>query len=784
MHGMTRIVWQPGLAPEPTWRELWQVPLFVAGVLALAVAGGLFWLLPTASLRLAARELAAAQAALDAGAVEDVAPHLEAAGRIYEQLGRPSGELELLRGSVLFQQAEAAQGPTQAELYGQALVQLRSAQQLGVGKDVAPRLRYRLAVAQYHTGGDADTAIKEIDAALDESPRDRLAGYALLSRLYLARSKPNLTAALRANERLLAQVGLANPNPARLQRGELLLQLKQHEEARLVLSRIPSTAPEHATARHLRAWSQYQGGEWQAAVELWEPALRDDVAHVPQLPQALYGLGECYQALGRTADAQSIWQRAQREAPGTEEATAAAFKLALLHTAADQYDDALAQFQQGLRGLTPDWRGAYTDAAELRQQIETTWTAWLNAGRHEPARQLARLYQPIALPGEAARRHGLASQRAGITLLRQAERTSSSQREQLAGEGRKLLREAGESFETAVRELGVEGDSGELLWQSAENYLQAQEPARAAAVLEVLLRGTLTPARQQEAQVALGEAYQALRRSEAAAKLLQQASARPGPLQLRARYLLALAQIDLGKYDAAEAVLKEIMQMPVIERGTEELRLARFALVHVLFRREGYADAADYLEKALATDAEQPQSVATRYWLAEAYRRAARQEKKSISSADTTAAREFYLKLKRQQLERALAQFQHVVSALDAGAAQQTLTAEDATRLRESRLGVGECLFNLGRYEEAVTIYRTQFDQDGVSVGALNAGMHLTQCYLTLKKLDEAKSTITRARGVLSQLSEKEFETAQTNRHAWQDWFDNAAASTQPRTTQ
>jgi TolA-binding protein len=785
MKAISRIVWQPGLpAAEPPWQELWQTPVFLLGLLALGGVLALSLLFPYSGAAMLSKELAGAREALESGHLEAARQRADAALQSPQSAPHLAGELHFVRGSATFLLAEAATGPEKTKLNAKALEDLRAAERLGVHRDRLPRLHYRLAVAEYLTGGDAEQAARRIDAVLEASPADRLAGYGLLVQLHLGKAKANLEAALKANERLLAQPDLTNPNPARLQRGELLLRRKDGAEARQVLARIPVSTPEYSEARHLRAWSHCQDGEFQAAIDLWEPALQAEDVRLPHLAQALFGLGRCYAQVGRPCqDVQTVWQRLEREAPDSEEAVAAAVELATLHVLAGQADDALAQFTLALRRMTPTWQNAYADAAEVRALLEKTLDAWMSASEFENARRLAQLSAAVALPGEASRRFALASQKAGYALLRQAERAESAQREHLAEKGRKLLREAGEAFETAVRELGAEGDSGELLWWSAENYLQAQEPARAAAVLEVYLRSELKPERKLEAQVALGEAYQALRRNQPAVDLLKQAAGHPGALQVRASYLLALAQMDLNQYAEAEGVLKQIMTFPLLDGGNEEFRLARFALVHVLFRREAFSDAADYLEKALEQDAQHPQAVQTRYWLAEAYRRAARQEKKLISAADTATARDFYLKRKQQQLERALEQFRLVVAGLEK-VAETRLPADEATRLRDSRLGMGECLFNLGRYEEAAEVYRRQMECQGDSVAALTAAMHLTHCYTTLKQLDQAKATAARGRAILDRLADGDLEAAGSKRSAWQDWFDNAAASTQARNSQ
>lgn len=719
-----------------------------------------------------------AQAELEKGDSAAASDRATAALLRIEGAPHLAGEFQLVHGSALLFQAEGAPAAEKPELFTAACAALREAERLGVDKKSHPSLQYRLALAEYRTGGNPDEVARRLENVLDDSPADRLNGYALLVQMHLNRPQPNIEAALKANERLLAQPNLVNPNPARLQRGELLLQQRRGAEARAVLARIPPTAAEYPEARHQRAWSHYGDGEWQAAIELWEPALKEGSFRLPHLPQVLYALGACYLQSGRPSqDIQAVWQRVGREAPGSDEALAASLGLAILHMHAGQSQDALVHFKAALAGMSPTWRNSYTDSDEVRALVEKAYDAWLSASEYDTARELAQLYAAIAPPGAAARRIARASREAGVKLLREAGGTDVEERKQLVSDGHKLLSAAAASYEQAARELAMEGDSLELLWLGAESYLLAQEPLRAATVLEIYLRGEIPPERRQQAQVALGEAYQALHRSADAERLLRQAGAQSGPWQPRTLYLLALAQIDQGNLAGAETTLKEMLRLPLRESTAQEPRLARAALVHLLFKREAYLEAAECLEKELEQEPRHPQRLQTSYWLAEAYRRAAREERKHISAADTSAAREFYMKRKSQQLEKALAQFQLVIAGLE----KRTLPVEDQVRLRESWLGLGECLTNLGRYDDAVGAYATLLRQEQGSAAGLTAAMQLTHCYLTLRKLEEAQKTATAAQAALERLSDQDLETTGSNRRAWQDWFTNAAMSAQAK---
>lgn len=768
---------QTGSIPPtlPNWGRLWQLPIFLMGLLAFLAAGVWWFLAPPSPDYDIDRKLFTAWELLK---TENLETARKLAETVDQQLAPDDvrrSETHLLRGLVRFRQAQQAPDNQKTDLFGESLALLQEARRRGVKNEAEKLLRFAMAVSEYYTGGDPAQAAREIEAVLDHLPEERVAGYKLLIQLHLERRPPDLNAALRASERLLAQAGLSDPNPIRLLRGKLLLQKGEIEEAHVVLRRIPPDAAEYVQAQHLMAWSRCEQGAWQAALDLWEPLLKGSQNLSPVLNQALFGMGACYLALGRLAEMQTVWQRLEREAPRAPETRVAVFQLALVHARLGHYDDALSQLRVALEHLTPGWQGPYADAQTWRNDLEALWSEWQRNGKYREAAELARLYAAIALPGESARRRGLALREEGLRLLREAERETGSRRQQALSEGRQTLHEAAQCLLQAVRELDQAGDSGDLLWLAADGFMQARQFDQAEAILELGLRGGFPPQRKTDAQMALAETLLAQGKREPAARLLRQCAGQPGPQQMRAKYLLALVLIDLGEYDEAEAHLKEVVTVPALSSTADLPRLARFALVHVLFRREAFAEAADYLEKALTED-HQPQTIATRYWLAEAHRRAARQETRGIGASDGSAAREFYLKLKQERLRKAIEQFDRVIAALQTARQRGDLAGEELLRLRESQVGRAECLMLLGRYDEAIADLTRFLHDEPPSVSTLTAAMYLTQAHLAQQRLELAQESARRGRQILDQLSDEDLASARTSRRVWQEWFDRVAA--------
>jgi tetratricopeptide (TPR) repeat protein len=765
----------PEASREPSLGELWQVPTFLAGVIALAGTLLAYFWLPDSPATILRRDLRQAEELLAAG---DHVAALDIARRSLDAIDaapRLQGEFCLIRGSALLLRAEDLAGPERSETYVEARAWLEWAQSHGVAKANELPLRYRLARARYFTGADLQEVAAELDNVLELYPEGRLEGYALLTSIHLQRTKPNLDAALRANERLLALTNLENPNPVRLQRGDLLLRAKRGAEAREVLGRIPPGTPEFAKARHLQAWSLFEEQDWRGAIDIWEKAKAEPLENPAQQAQALYGMGMCYLEIGRDADAEQVWRRLLQEHPSRDEALVVALRLAELRAQAGQHEDALKLYSHVLRPLTPGFRNAYLDEVQVRTLVKQQWQRWYEAGRHEEAIQLARLARQLLPANDLLYRVALARQASGSALLRAALPATAEARDQQLAEARRHLLEAGDHFESAAQQAENQQQRGELLWAAAECFLNAKEYARGAVILERYQ--ALGPDMPQSvaARVALGEAYQALKRPDAACRILTPVADEKGPHQARARYLLALSLLDRNDAAGAEKMLRLLLTMPALDRSAPEPRLALFALMHVLFRREEYGDAAQFIEQALEQAASD--ELVLWYWLGEAYRRGAAKEKKNISSADTLAAREFYQKLKRTQLEKAVQQFQRVVAALQDRRNTAPLSVEQEQQLRESRFGVGECLYDLGRYGEAADVYDQLAKDCGERVEGLTALMHLTQCYWALRRYGEARTALEALQRNLEKVSDRDLEFAKTTRQAWQAWLDGALAT-------
>ena len=248
----------------------------------------------------------------------------------------------------------------------------------------------------------------------------------------------------------------------------------------------------------------------------------------------------------------------------------------------------------------------------------------------------------------------------------------------------------------------------------------------------------------------------------------------PPPLVIRAKYLLALTQSDRRQWGEAEKTLKDVVTMPLLQPEPIERRQGLFALGWVVYQQERYLEAARYFRDLVEQYPQDRRAPQARYWLGESYRQAVPKEEEHAVQADLSANRERYRQLKKQHLEAALAQFQHLARTLSEAQAKRSLTTEESALLREGRFGAADCIFRLedraaegiAAYEELVRIYAGK-------VEGLQAYSRLEMCHAQRGTLDKAQAALDSARELLGRLSDDDLKP--TRRRDWEAWMDEQA---------
>jgi tetratricopeptide (TPR) repeat protein len=777
------IAWSPATgAARYRSRQLWQVPVFCAGVLALAGVCLLRVLGGGGPAGAVERDLATARRLLTQPdcPVDRLEATLERAMGETERAPLRAGEAHFLLGSAYLRLAGASNPAGAAGARQQARAHLEQADQFGVADADRPRLLYRLAKVWFLTGADPQRVVDSLARSVDAAD-DPVEGYALLAQAYLRLPQPDLQAALDANWKQL-QLPTLNEEvlaPARLLRGELFLKVQKPEEARAILKFVRPPAPPELVLRAsaLQARSYQAEEQWARAAQLWQ-----DVLAAPNVPAVdagtfRYCLGLCHQHLGQLDAAAEDWEKARAAAPGeVAQAAETALAEARLHGSTPQV--AMEHFRRLVHDVhgPGDWHNTLVDLPTVREVFERGCELYHKTGRHQLAMELAGLYAPLAEPGVAQALNARSAEAAARELLESAQRTQpASAARPLAESARGLFREAGRKYEAAVVAAATPAEQAERLAHSANCFVQGEECAAAIPVLQRWLKTGPPPERVGDVWFCLGEAYRNLHRDTDAGAAYRECLKQRGAAACRARYELALLEMARGEWDGAADDLDANLKVLSTEHDDEAQEKTLFALGNLHYRRQNYLIASLTLEKALGLYPNSGRATIGRYQLAECYRNLALQESQNMRSSERMRpeTERHYEGQYRAWLEKAATGYTEVARSFADRLNAGPLPEEEESLYRLAGTAAADCRSDLGQDQAAVQLYEALAARYHHRVEGLAALAGMARCYWRKGQGDQARQTLERVRTALNEMDPSAFpsQPGGGTRAEWQEWL-------------
>ncbi len=774
--------WPSPATPLPV-RQLWQVPAFLLGLAALAgfLVARPLWLDPLARAR---AQLVEARRLLDRPGAADRAAGLAQAYLEKAGDGGLAGEAHFLLGSARARSARDAGGDAPA-LWREALGHLERAERLGVPPGDDALLRFRLGLCGSHTGMDPRRVAELLAGSVQESD-DKVEGFRLLGQAYLRLPAPDLEAALRANEELrqLPLLGEEVLGPARVEGGELLLRLRRPGEARKVLEKVAPSAPASVLARSrvLRARSHQDEGNWAEAAALWKETLADRLRPPADPGEVRYQLGLCYRRLEQLADAARAWGEGSRTGKG-EPAAAAALGLAEVMLAEGNPVGAVEAFERAARDVhrPEDWKNGLVDLAQARALFERGCEQLRKNGDFEPAVALAKLYERLAPPGQAALLLGRASEAWAQALQEQAPRAGSAPAARdLVGRAASLFRQAGEAYARSAESAAGLRERAQRLWLAAGGYLRGQDAARAAPVLRRFLELRQGRELTGEAWYLLAESYRRLGSERDAEAAYRECVKYPGRFAYRARFQLSQAELKRGQIDQAVEILEQNIQQLRLDDDAEAMEKSVFALGGLLFRvRRSYQAARPLLEEAVSKFPDSPAALRGRYELAECYRNLADQQQlnEAMTRSLNPEAREHYKKRHQEWLMAAAGHYAELGRALSSSGPGGPLAAQEQV---EVYFNEAECRFKAGQFAEALALYEGLTERFKDRVERLRALAGLARCHAVLElmarheqRAEQAQEQSARFRDRVAEIRVALKAVDADTRQAWERWLSS-----------
>lgn len=347
---------------------------------------------------------------------------------------------------------------------------------------------------------------------------------------------------------------------------------------------------------------------------------------------------------------------------------------------------------------------------------------------------------------------------------------------ELARSGLRRIREAGVAFERLAQLRYATANYPADLWDSAECYYLGHSYTNAARLLDIYLqnepekRNAQALLRLGQVCLALGRVDQCIAALEECIELYDRDNA-----TYQARIDCAKAHWFRGEAAEAERLLRVNLTESLLEPRSPEWKDSLFALGTLLFEQARYEEAISTLEEAVERYPDDRQALLARYVTGEAYRRWAAEPLERLETARTSSEREKNKQLLNERLTLALKQFKEVQSSITL---QVHNVQEDATfgaMRRNCYMLEGACLFDLGRYQEAIEAYQNVSSLYPNEPFVLETFVQIAHCWQRLDRAENAHGAIEQAQLTLKQLpSDADFAaTTAFSREEWRMLLGN-----------
>jgi len=575
---------------------------------------------------------------------------------------------------------------------------------------------------------------------------------------------------------------------------EWLLEQGSTEAARTLIDsgkvRLEGTAELPALA-YLDALCEHREGRAAESESTLRALLADWNAHDSLWAKANLLLGRLQQEDARPQMAMSFYEEVLRAFTSGELHDSALLGRSECLASLEDFEGSLEAFSVLKEGILGRGRHRYLDRDAVRTTVTTVGESILQQGQLglgiRYLELAAALVEPSALEMRAWYQARIADSLARLAARESSEsgkRGSHAESAETPGapeadparanrsqEAERLHVQAAEAY-AALADLQTmdEEASARSLELAADNFDAAGRIDRQIDVLRRLVHEHLGYNRRVTALYRLGCAYQAQQRyAEAAAVYEEAISSYPHlPDALRSMVPLAECLIALGGEQAKRGA--ELLVDIVDDRGPAALfapqaseyreALVRLAEYYSRAKEEeipGHVEKAIVrLEEAIAHYPGDPQMPRWYYLLADAYRSSGRLLESEAEPLSVASAKEAAKLEAEDRIKRALSCYDQVIGALAPHDAAELSELEE-TYLRMSYLYRGDCLFDLGRYQEAIEAYReTAWRYEGLPA-AVSASMQIIHCHLRLGESVEAESALARLKWLLRKMPEDAF---------------------------
>lgn len=326
---------------------------------------------------------------------------------------------------------------------------------------------------------------------------------------------------------------------------------------------------------------------------------------------------------------------------------------------------------------------------------------------------------------------------------------------------------------------------GASLWRGIDLYDRAGNTQATITALELFVAERPEDPLAPDAMLRLGKAYQVIGQLDKAITALQRNQFRYPKSLAAARSAVPLAQALITKgpdsYSKAETVLASVLDNnPLLDPSSEDFRQALLELGELYYRTSRFEEAVVRLEeftKRYPTDQRLGQLL---FLMGDSYRKSAQQLNQKLATASAAKDPGFdpleMEQARRERLTKAKGLYDRVVDLY-----RDALPTVPTEKLyyKLSHFYRADCLYDLGQYEAAITLYDNaafRFQEDPSS---LAAHVQIVNAWCRLGKTEQAKAANERAKWLLRRIPPEAFTdgTFSMPREYWEQWLKFANES-------
>ena len=628
-------------------------------------------------------------------------------------------------------------------------------------------------------------AIRVLEESLNDPQQPAAEIHALLVGAHLDGREPDLKAALRHNEIVLADPTLddAKRQHATIVSAEALMRLGRRSAARELLQQLHAGGVEEANrvltigridledAEELPVDSPERAELLQRAQEQLQLVAQLDPTHNRPTRQAALWIAKYFELSGNHETAAAEYEKVAKIYPGTTAGLTAALASADYHRRNGRLERALIDYKVVLHAI--DSPESYDDSLlpleDLRDRMKGAFEQCLQQQLFPEALTLVDLFHGVFGEVQTSEMRAKTFDQWGQHRLKQAE-GERFQGEAIRQEARTQLREAGRAYEDLARLRFASRQFIEDVWNAAECYFNGQCYTQAARLYAEYLHNE-SRRRNPLALLRLGQSELAARRFDQAIEALSECvEMYPlDPVAYQARLEAARAYEQLDKPADAERLLLTNLVEDVLTPASPEWRDSLFELGHLLHKQGRYDEAISRLDEAVKRYPDGRETLLARYTIGRSYHAAAAEPAKRFAESKTENERQSAKAQMTELLIKAHENYQGVQRTLTLGGGdvddplQQTL-------LRNCYMLQGSVLFELRRFDEALKAYGnviTSYQNDPI---AMDSFVQAAACWRRLDQPVKARVTLDQAKLVLKEMPpETDFRTA-TNftRQQWE----------------